>query len=1266
MKLFALRAAKLTAYVVGASFIMFALLVTAARLITPILDAHKEEIEKWASKRLGTPVEIDEARLSWYAYEPQMSLKNVKLINKENHEPIIQVKNIQISISIPDSLYQRRIVPGRLILDGSVIKIESSKDGKWQLHGFVSDVGESYDNQITMQSAVAWLTMQDLLSLKNIEIFYQAPEQPLRHFRIRHVTLENDDDHHHLSGRGILVQPRPTELSFSVRFEGDALSKDQFKANLYLYVHQLSLPQWLQARRWQGLKVDAGLASFKIWAEWQHNDFQNIRSLLLVKALKLSLSQHKTEQFDRLSAYIGLRKQGDEYQFIAQDVIIDQPGMLWPVTDVAMTLKNQQGMLVPKMVSATYLNIEDTLRWLNFSDLLAPLPIPPDFKNLKAKGAIYNLKLEVPDDWQNDQGYELEGYAKNLHVDGLSNLPKIDNASFAVLWQKQKGKIAFDSQHLVLHDKRFYSKPLIFNNVQGDVALDHQNHWVVDFEKLRIETNALRAEIDGSLHLYDQNPYADLNVHLAIDALHNLRYELPDKILNSELHHWLTNAFDQGSLQDGELKLKGPLRAFPFKNQAGEFYANLPLKNVTLVFAPSWPKLKDMQARLLFTNQSMKVIATQANIDEIKLNTVNAEIKDLTANALHLSVKVPEVQTQFANAITFMNQTPLKDTLGKRLAGVQLSGPMTLSLQLEVPLHATQAMTTTGSIATKGSILSLPMLNLAVEELRGQIHFTDTIIKSDGLQGTFFKRPMTIKIVPIKDGKTSYSRAFIQTTLNFEDLKSHYQLDFRELSGETNAEFRLDLKDRWKIKFQSNLYGAKVQLPENLAKEAFVSSDFHGTLTKLKDENLELYLNYKEKLKVAALLKEAQARYKLATMNLHLGHGEAVLPSAPGLFVTADFDKFTFEQLQDYFPKNNDKEFSLPLQNLRASIKNFSVGGQQLSDAFFTVENDDDHFDIDLRSKQATGYLQVPKEFNNAGKLNLVFTNLELKSSETESGTAFTTLTSLPAIHFSAQRLSVNDMYLGQTQLKSHVTQDGLSIDHLTMRTPSALLKASGLWHAQKNQTTLKGEISARNVSQFLGDLDLELPNFTAANGEMTFNFNWQGQPFKPSLKTLGGRARLQLGSGRIIEVGKESEAKMDLGKMLSIFNLNRLSTGFSDVFQKGYSFNTMYGSFIFKGGNAYTENLYLDGAVAKIAIAGRIGLSEKDFDLRLSVTAKVTSSIPVAATLLTGWQPWFGVAALAANALLGSQISKATTYTYDVRGTWENPIWKQTAALDA
>jgi uncharacterized protein YhdP len=119
-----------------------------------------------------------------------------------------------------------------------------------------------------------------------------------------------------------------------------------------------------------------------------------------------------------------------------------------------------------------------------------------------------------------------------------------------------------------------------------------------------------------------------------------------------------------------------------------------------------------------------------------------------------------------------------------------------------------------------------------------------------------------------------------------------------------------------------------------------------------------------------------------------------------------------------------------------------------------------------------------------------------------------------------------------------------------------------------------------------------------------------------------------------------------------------RLSLDFSDIFQKGFSFDRIEGDFILKDGNATTQNLVMDGPAARIEAQGRIGLGARDYDQIVTVNPNVTSSLPVAGAVVGGLG--VGAAMLLAQQILEPEIDKATRVKYRVSGPWDNPEVKR------
>ncbi len=116
-----------------------------------------------------------------------------------------------------------------------------------------------------------------------------------------------------------------------------------------------------------------------------------------------------------------------------------------------------------------------------------------------------------------------------------------------------------------------------------------------------------------------------------------------------------------------------------------------------------------------------------------------------------------------------------------------------------------------------------------------------------------------------------------------------------------------------------------------------------------------------------------------------------------------------------------------------------------------------------------------------------------------------------------------------------------------------------------------------------------------------------------------------------------------------------RLSLDFSDVTDKGLSFDTIHGDFELREGNAYTSNLLLSGPAAEIGIAGRTGLGAHDYDQTAVVTGNLGSSLPAAGLLAGG--PAVGAALLLFSQIFKEPLKGITRGYYRITGSWDKPV---------
>ena len=113
-------------------------------------------------------------------------------------------------------------------------------------------------------------------------------------------------------------------------------------------------------------------------------------------------------------------------------------------------------------------------------------------------------------------------------------------------------------------------------------------------------------------------------------------------------------------------------------------------------------------------------------------------------------------------------------------------------------------------------------------------------------------------------------------------------------------------------------------------------------------------------------------------------------------------------------------------------------------------------------------------------------------------------------------------------------------------------------------------------------------------------------------------------------------------------------------MFSKGLVFDSVTGDFSIETGDAFTNNLFLTGPSANIAISGRTGLSRQDYDQVVTVTPQVADSLPVASALFGPIGLGVGAVIFLASEVFDSipkQIDKFLRYQYTITGSWDSPV---------
>jgi uncharacterized protein YhdP len=517
----------------------------------------------------------------------------------------------------------------------------------------------------------------------------------------------------------------------------------------------------------------------------------------------------------------------------------------------------------------------------------------------------------------------------------------------------------------------------------------------------------------------------------------------------------------------------------------------------------------------------------------------------------------------------------------------------------------------------------------------------------------------------IKDANLNYQRAWpslqkINGELIFSGRQMQVLIDTAELLNIPLKNIKSNIP-MIKKNVQAILHIVSDEISTRLEKgQAFLVAAplTRGTLSQLK--NLILTGPLQFSLQMAIPLEPGKQKIKL----LGIAHIENAKLKIPAHNIQLDqlTGSFKFNQDGISAEKLTGILWKKPIELTIHSTPHLQIG-IHYDNILTHLKPEQNGWRFSIDNPTAQGTVLIPNSHLQPIVANFDVINLDSSIESNEINTW--NFKQLPKINLNAGEVRYKEINFGAVQLKLSPILGGVLVRELNAGDANYHLIASGAWHTQDgNSTELMGQLDSAHLSNFLRGWGLPA-SITAEQAHMRFNLNWQGAPYQVSFARLRGRFSFNASNGQIVDIGSNNEAKLNLGRLLTFLSIQsltkRLQLDFSDLKTKGFDFTNLQGNFTLRNGNAITRDVSIEGPVASISIAGRMGMLNKDYDLIVKVVPHFTSSLPVIVGLAGG--PVAGVVAWLANAVLGSTVQKIAETSYHITGSWSKPDVVKTSA---
>ncbi len=1253
----------------GVLMFVAALLMSVVRILAPTAHRYKAQLESHLSILMGEPVTIKRMHASWYWFEPVLKLDHV--VVSHDGEKVLSFKELLVGINILSSLWHWQIQPGILFIDKVHLKIHQDNN-HWRVEGFS---GADYTTHLTSRSylpLLGWLLSQQKIVVKNVTATLYLQDGLVMPVRQIALMAVNKHGHYRLKAHAALGLDDATD--FSLLGELD-LASDMFrgaKGSVFFSSKNIHMGQISNLLPQQPYEILKGNGELNVWLDLNDNRVKQLQSEVHVSDAvwrrRTSKKTHTVNKFDANLAFTPLNK---GWKLTANQIELETPKGVWPQNE-AMVSYDKPSQTVQVFIKTLSLLSLDTLgiEW--------PVAFEKIFK-MNPSGQLTDSQIGVT-------AGEVSSFLSRfsaLSFEGNGVVPQVKNLSGAFYWEPTQGRLELDGQNTALTFSGH--SPLQFDEV--NLALDWKtlseglrlnlDRFVVSHRHLLLSARGLLDGVSneslGSLQLSGEFSTEGAEYWIPLLPLHGH--------VKPKLEAWLKNDIKQIQNATGKFKVDGPLADFPFDKKPGEFSILTTLQGVDLAFSQDWPVAHDIDAYLRVNKRDLSADISHADLGGVVSDKISLRVDGLGLGQETLTVH-GNVEAPADKMLEYVLNSPLKKHLDK-LNALKIGEEAALDLGLEVALYPeSDDVLVRGMLLFNDNTLTVhhTFSDFVLNHLLGIVYFDEHGVSDSLLTASFLDEPMAVRVRTIK-AKESYTLIELKTKLSAAILRHHYNIPILSwMEGPIALVAAIQLTDNPSVAdhfdLNAGLNDVKVNLPEPFGKLVDEPANFSLIADVNLKKNIQVKLNYAEKLKADLTYLPNEKSFKLMSGSACIGcttlpqknskEGASLVVTLPRVDWSAwrrSLALLPASSTSSVMPLDGFKTVNIDIGALDIMGKHYDamkIRADAMSTGKWAFKIAQDQLIADLVYDHPT--------YTISGKVShFVFDKPDNASKPVIESPHHFNPKDIPSFDITFNDFIFNSKPLGQGSFKSSASKNGWHVDTFHLESDAYVFDAQGDWNVNSglNESSTDAKLQIKKLSSMLLLWNIS-PVVEAKQGDIQFKGKWPGSPEDFSLKRLNGDMAISFKKGRVTHLSKETEKTLAFGKLLSILSLQtiprRLQLDFSDLSKDGYSFDLFKGNFVINNGVMKTDDSYIDGPVAYATMKGDLDLDKKLYNLDLNVSPHITASLPIVVAIAGGpiAGPIAGIATWVASKIINKGVEKISGYTYKISGPWLEPVVQQ------
>ncbi|MGB5719406.1 MAG: YhdP family protein [Woeseiaceae bacterium] len=1261
MKIFLQRLFKFVAYTAAGVVILLAIAVGLFRLFLPRLPEYQEDIKSWASAAAGMRVEFSGMDARWGLSGPELEFYDAELIRLDTQTRLLAAKTVRVSVALTRLLLEGERVIDRVVVSDASLEIRQLEGGGWWIQG--APVGDLFARPSADNAS---LTEIELIAEDVQIVFLQPGDQRPRFFMVDRAGLSIDKRRLALAADIRPPDDLGRRLSISATQLVD-LPKDQRQWDISVEGDSIDLAGWSDLQWAGGRRARSGSGDLDLSVAYAQGRVTNASAQ--VDLTDISLADDKA--FD-LRGRFELNIATDGWLVAAEELQITTSTHQWPETSMrAEVSTDSAGEVVMMDINSSYLKLDD-------ADLFAPWLTAEQRQKLASfdpSGTVRELIATVSDIDQKSPRFDIAAILENTGVAADGRRPGIRGFSGVLRANRLGGRLEIRSSDTSVDLPEYMSRPIDISSADGTViwrSSDTSTTVLSDSIRIRNDIFDSQSNVQLVINAAEPAPVIDLASTWSISDLAAARAYIPQKVIKPKLYNWLQSALVKGSIPRGSTTLYGPLDKFPFDNDEGRLLLQGSVRNMTFKYQPRWPATERSDMEVVLDN--MRLYSVRNRSISAGNETVDAQIE--IADLREPVLTIDGFSTGTLETIrAFSMQSPIGDVFGGQLERVAVSGDASFTLELTVPLKDPKAFEFTSLVRSNNGTLAIDGFSPQITDLIGEVTISRNDISSESLGARFLGDNISIDLTRSEDPRFSVA-ATTTGSVSAESIINELGVPLEGLiSGSTDYESRilfprgnLESPSPLTIQIDSELEGLGLQLPEPVGKTDSAAMKIKGDIR---------FLSGGEAIESAGFAENGTAwqvgfarrdeRWDFDRGVVSMGGIVAEPPETRGLHIHGTTSTVRLEDWLSLSRGGDQKSGAAErIRSIDLVIDDLYAVGQHLRAHRVKVDRSAQDWLVQVDGDDIVGSIFVPYDFGSERAMVLKMERMHLPGDEQASAEPATLdPRKLPPITMTAKDFALGERYLGAVDVRIERVADGLEATSIKTKDASFEIAGTAKWLADEgdplgSRTLANGTLTSTNVVETMKRLGFQ-PGISSDAMTANLDLSWSGGPRAEFLDVLDGEVEVRFGDGQLEEV--EPGAGRVFGLMSVVELPRRLSLDFRDVFNKGFGFDKIAGSFRIVDGDAFTCDLSLEGPAADIGIVGRASLAKRDYDQAAVVSANVGNTLPIVGAVVAGPQ-------VAAALLLFSQIFKKPLQEvgqvyYGIGGTWDEPLVDSTSAAD-